>query len=146
MDDLQTAKQRLEQHHRSLVFVKDSEVLFETSMDGLAGFLKAIDELGFQLSGSAAADKIMGKAAALLSVHSRVEAVYAATMSRKGLEVLRAHSIRAKFGHLADRILNAQRSGCCPFEELVADTSDHEEAFRRIKQTQKAKAEVQKSS
>jgi len=101
--------------------------------------MKAIDEMGSQLSGASAADKIMGKAAALLCVHSRIEAVYAVTMSRKGLEVLKAHHIQARFGHLVAKILNAQKSGCCPFEELVVNTSDPEEAFRRIRQKQGCK-------
>jgi formylmethanofuran dehydrogenase subunit E len=132
LDDLRTAKQRLREKKLSLVFVRNSRVIFETDRDGLRGFLQAIDTVGESLSGAAVADKIVGRAAAFLCVHSRVKAVFAVTMSQAGRETLEAHGIPCEYDCLVSMILNRKKTGRCPFEELVQDAADSEDALKRI--------------
>ena len=134
MDDLQVAKEKLKRGESALVFVKYSIPIYETDIGGLGGFLKAIDELGNQLSGASVADRVVGKAAALLCAHSNVMAAYAITMSESGLKVLKENNIPFEFETLIPLILNMKKTGQCPFEKLVGDTSNSDTAYSQIKQ------------
>lgn len=84
MDDLEVARQRLRGKRLSLVFVKNSKLVFETSREGLGGFLQAIEELNDNLFGYSVADKIIGRAAAFLCAYSNVTAAFAITLSKSG--------------------------------------------------------------
>ena len=134
MDNLQVAKEKLKRGESTLVFVKHSIPIYETDIEGLGGFLKAIDELGNKLSGTSVADKVIGKAAALLCAHSNVVAAYAITMSESGLKVLKENNIPFEFETLIPMILNMKKTGQCPFEKLVGDTSNPDTAYSQITQ------------
>ena len=134
MDDLQVAKEKLKRGESALVFVKESIPIYETDIGGLGGFLEAIDELGNQLSGASVADKVVGKAAALLCAHSNVVAAYAITMSESGLKVLKENNIPFEFETLIPLISNMKKTGQCPFEKLVGDTLNPDTAYSQIKQ------------
>lgn len=88
---------------------------------------------GSDLSGFCAADKIAGKAAALLYVKLGVSAVYAQVMSKSALAVFEKHGIHAEYGTLADTIVNRFNTGICPMEQAVSDISDPDEAVAAIK-------------
>ena len=134
MDDLQAAVQRLKDKKLSLVFVKNSKTLFKTNKEGLSGFLKAIEELNGSLSGASAADRTIGKAAALLCAFSEVKAVFAVTMSQGGLKILDAHAIHYEYENLVPIILNRKKTDKCPFEKLVDNIADYNEAYKRIRE------------
>lgn len=133
MDDLAVAKQRLKQERLSLVFVKHSKLIFETRTEGLSGFLQAIDKHHRELLNSSVADRVIGKAAALLCVYSRVRAAFAVTLSQSGLEVLNTHEVHIEFEDVTPRILNQNKSAMCPFENLVEDIAEPKRAYERIR-------------
>ncbi|HJW98493.1 MAG TPA: DUF1893 domain-containing protein, partial [Candidatus Bathyarchaeia archaeon] len=70
--DLELAKQRLGQENLSLVIAKKGRVLFETQARGISGLLEAIKKIGKNIRDSSVADRIVGRAAALLLVYSGV--------------------------------------------------------------------------
>lgn len=84
---------------------------------------------GTRLDGFAAADRVVGKGAALLYVKLGAAAVWAETMSETGLATLQAHGIEVGCGDFVPRILNRDRTGMCPIEQSVAaiDTPDEAE-------------------
>ena len=84
---------------------------------------------GNELRGFSAADKIVGKAAALLFVLAEVSKVYGEVMSKAGLGVLRAHHIPCAYGTLTPYIVNRQGTGMCPMEETVQTIDDPKAAF-----------------
>ncbi len=133
MDDLEFSKQQLKNKNRSLVFAKDSKVIFETNIEGLKGFLQAIETKGRELSNTSVADKIVGKAAALLCLYAKVKAVFAVTISQSGLEILEKSSLKIDYENLVQTILNLNRTDRCPFEKLVQKISNPSEAFERIR-------------
>ena len=135
MDDLATARKRLKEKGLSLVFVRDSKVIFETSIEGLRGFVQAIETLGDSLAESSIADRIVGKAAALLCAYCKAKAVFAFTMSLGGLKTLKAHKIPSEFESLVPTILNRKKTDGCPFEKLVENTADPKEAYEKIEKS-----------
>jgi hypothetical protein len=134
MDDLEAAKQRLKTENLSLVFFKNSKVIFETDRGGLFGFLEAIEELEAGLAEASVADRIIGKAAALLCAYSEVKAAYAVTLSEGGLRVLQKQHILCKYENLVPLILNAKQADQCPLERLVENVNNPREAYWKIRQ------------
>jgi len=131
--DLSLAKQRLNQKNLSLVIAKNGEVLFETEAHGISGLLKAMKQLQNNMKGSSVADRIVGRAAALLLVHSDVVAVFAVTASHGAIEVLKNNRIFHQFERRVPCILDSKRVDTCPFENLVADVSDPKEACEKLR-------------
>jgi len=131
--DLETASKRLNQKNLSLVVVKNGKVLFETESHGLNDLVEAINQLQSSMKGSSVADRIVGRAAALLFVYSGVSAVFAATISDGGIAILDNNNVFHEFEKRVPRILNLKKTDVCPFEKLVAGLSSPEEAYERLK-------------
>ncbi|PJM78905.1 DUF1893 domain-containing protein [Bifidobacterium scaligerum] len=79
---------------------------------------------GQSLDGYSAADRVVGKGAALLYAKLGAEAVYAETMSEAGLAALRQFGMAASYGALVPMILNRAGTGMCPIEQSVAGVGD----------------------
>ena len=138
MSDLDTAKSRLLEEDLTLVIVKNGEVLFETGSHRISGFLVAVEQLGARLKGASVADRVAGKAIALLCVYAGISAVYAEVMSRKAKAVFEENGIRHEWNALVDTILDLNKSGVCPFEKAAADMSDPEAAYAAFKALQQS--------
>lgn len=87
---------------------------------------------GSDYAGYAAADRIVGRAAAFLFVKLKVASVYAAVLSEGGREVLLANGIDCFYGELTENIINRAGSGRCPMEEATESVTDPEEAVVAI--------------
>lgn len=133
MKDLQVARNRLKEGNLSLVVVKGGKVIFETRFSGLRGFLQAINRLNKDLVDSSVADKIMGRAAALLSVYSRVSTMFAVTVSEEGIKVLESNKIPYQFEKCVPKILNSEGNDTCPFEKLTMTFMSPAEAYSKLK-------------
>jgi hypothetical protein len=133
MSDLDTAKSRLHKEDLTLVIVKNSQVLFETGSHRISGFLGAIEQLDAGLEGASVADRVAGKAIALLCVYAGIRHVYAEVLSRKAKAVFEEHGIPSEFEELVDNILDLNRSGVCPFEKAASGISDPEAAYAAFK-------------
>ncbi len=133
MNDLELAKQTLKGDRLSLVIAKDARILYQTKAEGILGLLRAIDKLRDELPGVSVADRVMGKAAALLCVHIGAAQVFGLTVSKSGLATLRKHGIHYEFEKLVPAILSIDKSCKCPLERMVENLTDAGEAYERIK-------------
>ena len=106
MDDLEKAKKILKDRDLSLVIVKDGAAIFCSDSSGVHGILQAIRKLDGRLSGASVADKVVGKAAALLFAYAHVLQIYAVILSEKGLSVLRRNNISVEYDLLVPEILD----------------------------------------
>lgn len=134
MTDMETAKNRLLRNGSSLVIVKNGKTIFETHQSGVTGFLSAIEKLGKEeLNDASVADRVVGRAAAMLCIYCRVKAVYAVVLSEGGKKVLIENATVFEFGNLVPTVLNRQKTDACPFEKLVSGISDAAEAYEKLK-------------
>ena len=133
MSDLDTAKSRLHSEDLTLVIVKNGEVLFETGSHRISGFLGAIEQLRDRLEGASVADRVAGKAVALLCVYAGIQHVYTEVLSRKAKAVFEKHGILCEFEELVDNILDLNRSNVCPFEKAAAGISEPKAAYAAFK-------------
>jgi hypothetical protein len=138
MNDLETAKNRLHKQNLTLTIVKNGAVLYETTSRRISGFLTAIDQLGDSLKGASAADKVAGKAVALLCVYAGISRVYAEILSKKAETVLQQNQIPYQYRQLVGTILNLNRTGVCPFEKTAEGISDPEKAYQAFKALQQS--------
>jgi hypothetical protein len=138
MNDLETAKNRLHKQNLTLTIVKNGAVLYETTSRRISGFLTAIDQLGDSLKGASAADKVAGKAVALLCVYAGISRVYAEILSKKAETVLQQNQIPYQYRQLVGTILNLNRTGVCPFEKTAEGISDPEKAYQTFKALQQS--------
>ena len=109
------------------VLVK-GETKYISHKTGIAPMLDYIGA-GIPLAGFSAADRIVGKAAAMLFVRAGVAYVYGEVMSRTAAEYLKDHGIDYSFGTLTDVIVNRTGTGMCPMEQTVRNIDDYRSAF-----------------
>lgn len=124
MNDLDIAKKRLQTKDLTLVIVKNSKIIFKTTETGIKGFLKAIEESENSLENASIADKVVGKAIALLCIYSKVSAVYAKVLSKKAKNILKKHKIDHEWSLLVDEILDFKKNQTCPFEMKAKNILD----------------------
>jgi len=128
MTDLDTAKAHLSGH--SLCLCRDG-AWFTDDGRGISPMLRLLGE-NRDLRGYAAADIIVGKAAAMLFVKAGIAAVYGEVMSAGGRATLEAHGIPCTFGVLTEKIINRRGDGICPMEQAVAAIDNIDEACRAL--------------
>jgi len=138
MSDLDIAKSRLYEEDLTLAIVKNGEVLFETRSHRISGFLGAIEKLGDALEGAAVADRVAGKAIALLCVYAKISDVYAEVLSEKAKAVFEENRINHEWKELVANILNFNKSRVCPFEKAAAEISDPKDAYKAFKALQES--------
>jgi hypothetical protein len=141
MSDLEIAKNVLYKKELTLAIVKNGEVMFETRSHRISGFLGAIEQLGDKLEYASLADRVAGKAIALLCVYAKIKEVYAEILSKKAKTVFEQNGIPNEWKELVDNVLDLNKSGVCPFENAADDISDPKDAysiFRALQESLKA--------
>jgi hypothetical protein len=131
--DLDLAKNTLREEELSLAVAKDGKVLFRSKSHGVADLLAMVSDIGRLAEGSSLADSIVGRAAALLCVYSKIVAVYGANMSEGALSVFKANDIKCEYGTLVPKILNRKKNDICPFDRAVLGTNDPNIALDRLR-------------
>lgn len=129
MTDLEYAKAALEGH--SLCLCRNGITLTDDGR-GISPMMQHI-AAGDDLRGYAAADVIVGKAAAMLFVKAGIVRVYGKTMSEGGKQYLEAHGIPCEYSTLTDRIINRDGTDICPMERTVLDIDDCEAGYLALR-------------
>jgi len=138
MKDVEIAKNQLYKKELTLAIVKNGEVLFETHSHRILGFLGAIEQFGGELEGASLADRVAGKAIALLCVYAKIKEVYAEVLSKKAKTVLEQNGVHHEWKELVENILDLNKNGVCPFEKAAKGISDPKEAYRTFKALQES--------
>lgn len=132
-EDLEIAKEKLHRKSLTLVIVKDSKVLFESKAPGVSAFLEALEKLGIQMKGASVADKVVGKAIALLCIYAGIKTVYALILSLKAKDVLEKHGVYFEWETIVDKILDVSGADVCPFEKVAMEIENPKEAYGKFK-------------
>ncbi len=137
MTDLDIAKNELYEQNLTLAIVKNSQILYETKTHQITGFLNAIQKCQNQLEGASVADRVVGKAIALLCAYAKTKEVYAAVLGRQAQRILKTHKITCQWNQLVDNILDSTGQSMCPFEKAATNITDPEKAYTTFKDLQK---------
>jgi len=129
-NDYDTAIELLKLENLSLVMVKDGECLYRGRGMGLRELLDAIQSQGENLKGASCADKIVGKAAALLMVHAGITRIHGEVMSIAAEELLASLGITYTAVLKVPQIRNRNGDDMCPMEKKSLSIESPGEAFR----------------
>lgn len=108
-------------------------LIFTSNKDGLQPLLEYIDRIVPYQSEIKIFDKIMGNAAALLSVKADCRKVYSPLGSQLAIKTLGDYNAEYYFTKIVPYIQNREGQGMCPMEKLSINKSPEEfyEAVRR---------------
>lgn len=128
MSDLERAIAALPDHTIALCRGDD---LLTSEKRGVAPMVDFLRE-GRDLNGYSVADRIVGRAAAMLFLKAGIATVYAETLSEGGLALLEEHHIPVRYGTLTPSIRNRDNTGICPMEQAVAGITEIEDGAMRV--------------
>lgn len=128
MTDLQLAKQTLADH--TIALCKDGNII-TSDKRGVAPMADFIFN-NVNLSGYSVADKVVGKAAAMLFALAGITSVYAIVISTAGKDFLRSKGIQVEYVAEVPYVVNRTGTGICPMEQTVEALSDPSVAYERI--------------
>ncbi len=133
MEDLERAKQILAAGDSTCV-VCGGDTVYQSTDRGVKPLLAWLDSCT-DMMGYSAADRVVGKGAALLYCLLGVRRVYGRVMSVAAVKVFRANGIEYSWGTLAESILNRRKVGICPIEAATAACDEPEDALPIIRRT-----------
>jgi hypothetical protein len=131
MTDLQKAKSLL--NGDVTCALCKGERVYLAKERGVKPLLAWIDS-GEDFSSFAAADKVVGKAAAFLYALMKVDCVYAKIISTPALQTLNAFGIKVEYGQEVPAIRNRANTGFCPMETAVWNVDEPRKAYQILKQ------------
>lgn len=128
------ALKRMDTEGLNLLILKDGELLYSSEKGGMAPLLEAIDRLGLRrLKNSVVADKIVGKASALLISYFKASEVYTRLLSQSAIDVLEKHGVKYSYDRVVDSIRNKEDTDICPFEKVASEIEDPREGYEKLK-------------
>lgn len=117
--DVTLACQALKQDHLTLAVSKGGSIVYTSRNHGIQDLYCIVRHRPELLYGASAADKVVGKVAALLYAGTGVKEVYAENLSRAAEGVLREAGIKVQYQNMIPFVMNHDRTGMCPVERLA---------------------------
>ena len=143
MSALENAKKLLE-GDVTIVLVKDDDVI-TSQLKGIRPLMNLLRG-GKDLTGYVVADKIIGKAQAMLIIKARVKEAFGKVVSVSGKEIMEKNGVKVTYETLTDKIINRNGTDICPMEKAVQSIDDIEEGYRALIETVKKLCDGNKES
>jgi hypothetical protein len=140
MTDLELAKQKLNADSLAFVIVQDGAVLRTGTREGIGELIEAVDALGDAVTGASLADKIVGKAVAMVARTAKLSAVYSPLMSQAACDALAIENISYEYDRFVPLILNKRNDGPCPMERLTMPINEPSQAIAALRDFVRARA------
>lgn len=96
---------------------------------GIAPMMALLEEDRERLRGAAVADRVIGRAAALLMEFAGVREAYGGIVSSHALRAFAKSGIAFTYEKQVAHIINRSGTGMCPMEEAVLETEDAAAAY-----------------
>lgn len=120
MNDLMKAKALLEKDGYTCVLC-GGETIYTSRHRGVRPLMDLLDT---DVAGFSAADKVVGKATALLYCLLGIRQLYAKVISDAAITVLQSHGIGVQWEKRVEYIINREGTGRCPMEVATEHISD----------------------
>ncbi len=133
MTDLDIAKEMLQADGLAFVIAKDGNILRTGTREGVGELLETVGALDGQTRGASLADKIVGKAVAMVARRAGIRAVYSPLASEAAREALAHDHILLEYDRMVPLILNKRNDGPCPMERLTLPIAEPEEAVAALR-------------
>lgn len=127
MKDIDIAKELLNDENLNLAIVKDSKIIFKSKDRGIKPLYTAINEIREELVGCSIADRVTGKAAAMLCKYGDIKELHTKLISENAINILKETTITFNYDELTPFIKNRDKTGMCPVETLSIKTNSIDE-------------------
>lgn len=134
MTDLELAKQTLQADSLAFVIAKDGRVLRTGTREGIGELIEVVDALADEVRGASLADKIVGKAVAMVARRAGIRAVYSPLASAAAREALAHDRIPLECDQMVPIILNKRNDGPCPMERLTLPIAEPDLAVAALRE------------
>ncbi|MGM0641546.1 MAG: DUF1893 domain-containing protein [Thermotogota bacterium] len=135
MKDIEKAKDFLEKGKYTFVAVKDNVIIAASQENGIKPLMKILRKNKSLLKGASVADKIIGKAAALLVLYAKIKELHGYTMSKSAIELLADKDLPFTYDNETKYILNNTGDDMCPMEKATVDINKPSKAFTALEET-----------
>ena len=132
MGDLELAKDALEKRELTLAIVKEGKILFTSIDKGIKPMYTAVLELKGELKGATIADRVIGRAAAILCKGAGIKELYTRLISQEAVKVFDDSNIKFFYDESTPYIKNRDKTDMCPVENLSQNIDDPEDLIQKI--------------
>ncbi|MBU7032974.1 MAG: DUF1893 domain-containing protein [Theionarchaea archaeon] len=132
-EDFMMARDEFAKRHSAFIIVNNQKIIGESTEKGVAPFFHAVDSLE-GLKGASLADRVVGKAVALLSLFAGIDSIYTPLISTPAIHVLSRHSTHVDADTIVPMILNRTQTDRCPIEAMVLACDNPTDAYRILKE------------
>ena len=132
MDRIREARNIMEANDLKLVVWKDGRTLARSKDRGIKPVYDVYKNSFKDLQGAFVADRVTGKAAAMLLTEGRISGLYSELISEPAARILEENSISYQYGKKVDYIMNRDQDGLCPIESISSKTDRVDELVEGI--------------
>lgn len=124
---LEECRQIMERDGLRAVFADEEKVLYTSARRGMEPMLE-LAELAEKNGWRPVyqADRIVGKAAAIVAAHCGIREIWGDVVSESAMEIAGRNGIRVSCGELVPMILNRERTAEGPFETALKDLTEND--------------------
>jgi hypothetical protein len=130
-NNLEKAIKILEEEKDLTLVLVLNENIYKSSEKGIKPLLQLLNS-GKNYLNYSAADKIVGKAAAMLYKLLNINNIYGEVMSISAINFLEQNNINFKYKIKTKEIINRKGTGICPMEETVLNIENPTEAKKLL--------------
>ena len=131
MKDIEIAVELLEKEGLTLAVVKNGDLIYSSRDIGIKPLYTAYTK-NMDLSGSSVADRVTGKAAAMICAESGIKELKTRVISDNAINVLEGTDIVFNYDESTPYIKNRDKTGMCPVETLSLKTDNMDDLLEGI--------------
>ena len=126
----------LEEKEAACLIYSGEQLLHHSQSIGVKPLLEFMEKYpnGYEKEDLLLIDKVIGKAALLLSVLLGMKTIHTPVASRAAVEAAKTHGVTLYAETVVPYIMNREKNGMCPLEKSVLDTNDPQEALQNIRE------------
>jgi hypothetical protein len=112
--------------------VSKGDHVLTSNLKGIRPWVKWLKECPEMLEDAYVVDKVVGKAAAMLMIVSKIKTLYTPMMSENALQYLVDQKIDFSYDKTVPYIINNEKNGLCPMEQTVIDVDDAQQGYQLL--------------
>lgn len=130
MKDLDIAKEKLVADDLAICIVKNGKTIYTSKEKGIYPIYNAYKKMKDNLSGASIADRVIGKAAAMISDSVSISNLYTVIITEEALSIL--SDVNVEYSKIVPFIKNRDKTDHCPIEKLSRRVKDTNELIKEI--------------
>ena len=122
-------KENLKNGKYSCAIIKEGEVFCSAIGKGVKPLLELYSTYEDDLKELELLDKVIGKAAAVVTVKMGIKKVYTPVITKAGLAFLKNNNIEVEYDEEIEYIENRDKTGMCPMEKTLLNYENVDKAY-----------------